>query len=386
MRPAKADDATNALFFMDLQEIFTMENLYAAFYESAKISHWKESTQRYQADLLRNLRGLQADLLSGAYKVSPATSFRICERGKARDIEAPAIRDRIVQKVLCKKVLVPQLTKYLIYDNYASLTGRGTSFARKRIDILLRRYVREHGTEGYVLKLDIKRFFDSIDHTVLKQMLSAKLDAPREVLDLVFYCIDTSSKTDRGLSLGAEAPQILAIFYLSGFDNYVKSVRGFKYYGHYMDDMLFISDSKEELKGVLRDCVDQLARLGLEVNEKKTILTTLQHGFTFMQTKYSLVGDKIIKRPTRAKIARERRRLKKFKRLYDAGTMSELEARGCYKSWRNNLVKDCSACYRSVRSMDALYGSLFPSGEIRAEPSRRAIVAKALKDYESVGG
>lgn len=365
---------------MDLEELFTLENLNEAFYESAKISYWKDSTQRYRANLLPSNVKLQDDLLNGTYKVSPTVNFQINERGKIRNIEAPAVRDRIVQKVVCKKILVPQLSKYFIYDNYASIKNRGTSFARQRLNILLQRYMRRYGDSGYILKVDIKKFFESIDHATLKQMLLCKLKVSEPVMALIFYCIDTSSKTDKGLNLGAEIPQVLAIFYLSELDNYIKSVKGIKYYGRYMDDMFIISNSKEELKELLTDIKLQLARLKLEVNDKKTIITTLHHGFTFMQIKYNVVDGKIIKRPARSKIVRERRRLKKYKKLYDRGLMSELDIRNCYKSWRNGLVKDCNACYKTVRAMDRLYDELFPVKEVISKQSRSEIINHAFRE------
>lgn len=367
---------------MNLQELFTLENLNKAFYESAKTSYWKDSVQRYGANLLPNNVKLQEDLLSGSYKVSPTVNFQINERGKIRNIEAPSIRDRVVQKVICKKILLPQLTKCLIYDNYASLKNRGTSFARKRLDILLRKYINKYGSDGYVLKIDIKKFFDSIDRTILKQMLSCKLEVSEPIMNLIFYCIDTSSSTNKGLNLGAEVPQVLSIFYLSQLDNYVKSVKSIKYYGRYMDDIFIISNSKEELKQLLIEIRMQLNRLRLEINDNKTSITTLHHGFTFMQIKYNVNRNKIIKRPTRSKIVRERRRLKKYKKLYKQGLMSELNIRNCYKSWRNNLVKDCNACHRTIQTMDKLYNKLFPIRETRIKQSRNQIVNNAFKEYD----
>lgn len=366
---------------MNLEELFTLENLNEAFHESAKISYWKDSTQRYGANLLLNNIKLQEELLGGRYKVSPTIDFKISERGKIRYIEAPSVRDRIVQKVICKKILVPRLTKYFIYDNYASLKNRGTSFARKRLDVLLHKYINKHSSDGYILKVDIKKFFDSIDHAVLKKMLTDKLDAPAPVMSLIYYFIDTSSKTDKGLNLGAEIPQILAIFYLHNFDNYIKSVKGFKFYGRYMDDMFLLSDSKDELKEMLKEIKQQLARLKLEVNERKTIITTLHHGFTFMQIKYNIVDGKIIKRPTCNKIVRERKRLKKFKKKYEQGLMSEFDIRNCYKSWRNSLMKDCNACYKTAQSMDKLYYELFPTQEKKQKPTRTQIINYIFDEY-----
>jgi len=370
------------LIKMSLEDIFTLESMNNAFYQGSKISHWKDTTQRYQSNLLLNNINLRNDLLNGTYEVTGTTNFYLRERGKIRYIEAPSQRDRVVQKVLCQKVLVPQLTKPLIYDNYASLKGKGTTFARQRIDSMLRKFISKYGNNGYVLQVDIKKYFESIDHQVLKDMVHKRLNETNDVLDLIDYIIDTSSKSNKGLNLGSEAPQILAIYYLSPIDNYIKSVRGIKYYGRYMDDMFIFSNSKDELKLLLEEINVQLAKVKLEVNEKKTHITKLSHGFTFMQIKYSIDGNKIVKRPTREKIARERRRLKKFKSLYDNGRMTELDIHNCYKSWKNSITKDCNRCSKSIANMDRLYDTLFPNKELYSKKSRSEYINNIFnKEY-----
>ena len=365
---------------MTFEELTTIEKLNNAFKECSKISHWKESTQRYKANMLLRNTELQNELRSGEYKIGNTIDFVICERGKRRQIKAPVIKDRIVQKVLCKEILIPALTKPLIYDNYASLKDRGTSFARKRIDIMLRRYIRKYGENGYILQIDIRKFFESIDHQTLREMVHERIKEPKEIMDLIDYIIDTSSDSDVGLNLGAECPQIFAVYYLSSIDNYVKTVRGIKYYGRYMDDIFIISDSKDELKSILEDIKYRLGDIKLEINERKTHITTLRHGFTFMQIKYSVQDGRIIKRPTRNKIVRERRRLKKYKKKLEQRQMSLLDIQNCYKSWRNNILKDCNACCRSIHEMDKLFERLFLKHESYRKVTREQLIRKAYRE------
>ena len=365
---------------MTIEELTTLEKLNNAFYECAKISYWKESTQQYRSNLLIKNIELQEDLRNGKYKVSPTTDFVINERGKKRDINAPAVRDRVVQKVLCQQILIPTLTKPLIYDNYASLKGRGTAFARKRLDVHLHRFLRKHDN-GYILQIDIKKYFGSIDHAVLKEMVHEKIHEPVKIMNLIDYVIDTSSDSDIGLNLGAEAPQIFAIYYLAGLDNYIKSVKGVKHYGRYMDDMFIFSDSKEELKALLIDIKEYLATIKLTVNNRKTHITPIQHGFTFMQVKYNIVGKRVIKRPTRSKITRERRRLKKYKKKFDNGAITALEIKNAYMSWRNATLKDCPQSKRSIYHMDKLYKSLFPDA-IYERKTREMLIQEVFKDKE----
>lgn len=273
---------------MTIEELTTLDKLNDAFYQASKASQWKPATQRYHSQLLLNNLALQEELRSGTYRVEPTVNFWINERGKKRYIESPKMRDRIVQKVLTNEILIPNLTKYLIYDNYASLKGRGTTFARKRINILLQRYLNEHGPEGYALLIDIRNYFGSIDHGILKTMLHEKIHEPPEIMRLIDYVVDTSSHSDIGLNLGSEAPQIFAVYYLTPVDNFVKTVKGVRYYGRYMDDIIIFGESKEELKLLLEEIEAELAKLKLEVNDRKTHITKLSRGFTFLQVKYDI--------------------------------------------------------------------------------------------------
>lgn len=366
---------------MTIEELTTYQKLADAFYSCKKPSWWKERVQRFEANLTLNLLELQRELRTGTYTVRPTNKFIINERGKERHIEAPSIRDRIVQKVLCKYVLVPQLTKHLIYDNYASLKNRGTSFARKRIDILIRKYINMYGNDGHVLKIDIKRFFDNINHEILKSMVRDKIHESEEIMELIDYIIDSSSDSDKGLNLGSEAPQIFAIFYLTEFDNYIKTVKGVKYYGRYMDDMFIISQDKEYLESLLVDIKKQLKAIKLNINTRKTHITKLSHVFTFMQIKYHVNNGRIIKRPTHKKVSRERRKLKRYKNQYKLGNMTEFEIHNCYLSWRNVVVKDCNHCKRTIQSIDDLYDMLFPMKEKYNKLTRTQIINSIYRDY-----
>lgn len=144
---------------LTLEDLFTLENLNWAFEDVTKRSKWKYKVQQYRANILSNNIKLQKELLNKTYTISKTNDFVLNERGKLRYIKSPAIRDRIVQKILCKYILIPMLSDYLIYDNYASLKSRGTSLARKRILIFLKEYIKENNSDGYILQLDIKKIF-----------------------------------------------------------------------------------------------------------------------------------------------------------------------------------------------------------------------------------
>ena len=358
-----------------IQELTEINMLNECAMECTRQSRWKETTQRYLSNMLANNMELREELLNHKYKVSPTTDFPLNERGHLRAIEAPVVRDRIVQKTLMKNILTPSIRPCLIYDNYASLTSRGTAFARKRFEIMLRRYITHNGTDGYVLLIDVKKYFENINHEVLKWMLSPKISSqPQDVIELIHYIIDTSSKTGKGLNLGSEAPQIFAVYYLHPIDHYVKVVKGVKYYGRYMDDIFVIGKTKKELNGLLSEIEQILAGLLLEVNNKKTHIVRLKHGFTFLQVKYNVSqSGKILKRMSHGKITRERRRLKAFRRMVNKGQMTEPEVQNCYQSWRGTTIKDHNAYKKSINKMDRIFNAMFPTNAKRPIKSRRVL-------------
>lgn len=361
-----------------LEQLTELQNLNECAWECTRQSRWKESTQRYLSDMLQKNLELREEILSGQYRVKPTIDFTLNERGHIRQIEAPVVRDRIVQKSLMKHILTPLLTPYLIYDNYASMKQRGTSFARKRFEVMLHRYIRKYGTDGYILLIDVKKYFNNIDHDVLKRLIAPRLkDQPEDVMQLIHYVIDTSSKTGKGLNLGSECPQIFAIYYLNPVDQFVKVVKGVKYYGRYMDDIFVVGRSKAELRKLLTEIEAKLAELLLEVNNKKTHIVKLHHGFTWLQIKYTVTPTgHITKAMSHNKIVRERRRLKAFRRQFDLDMMTEPQIWEAYQSWRGSVVCDHNACEHSIRAMDALYASLFPPHQEQQKRSRHALIVQ----------
>lgn len=369
---------------MTLHELMNLQLLNECTIKCTKQSKWKESTQRYIANMLENNFKLRNEVLSHTYRIRPTTNFVINERGKTRYIEAPQIRDRVIQKTITENLLIPLLRPYMIYDNYAALKGRGTSFARKRFEIMLRKYINKHGRNGYIMLIDIKKYFDNIDHDILKSIIKEKLkNEPDDVKDLVDMIIDFGSSTGKGLNIGSEAPQILAVYYLNMIDTFIKIVKHVKYYGRYMDDMFIISEDKNELRGLLKDIRYQLSKLNLQINERKTTIIKLTHSFIYLQIKYNITDTgKIIKRMSHKKIVRERRRLKKYSKRHSEGRMTYKDIEDCYKSWRGCITKDHTKYRDSLKNLDELYLALFGkkfNDTIKVKRSRRCMIDESFK-------
>lgn len=372
-----------------IDRITDANNLVDAFRKASAGSIWKSSVQKYEMNLLKNVRKTQLDLRAGKYKQGEFLEFELNERGHNRRIKALGIADRVVQRTLCDEVLVPELQKYFVYDNGASQKNKGVDFCRRRLDTHLRKYYRQYGNDGYFLHIDFRKFFDNIRHdklldafqdklgdeevmVILREMVNSfKIDisySDEDLLNQVFNSMEYAKipaelKTGerfmpKSVGIGSQVSQVAGVFFPTKIDTYCKIVRSCKFYGRYMDDIYIIHHDKEFLRSVLDGVREQSAEVGLFINEKKTQMFKLSHGFTFLKVKYNLTDTgKIIKRPARDNITRQRRKMKKFRKLVDEGAMSLEDARNEVKSWLGSNSK--LNAYRTCQNIRQLYRDLF---------------------------
>ncbi len=380
---------------------FDADVIYRAMKKAMAGSKFKYATQLFETNHLLYTAMLQEALRSGNYEPEAGNKFVIRERGKIRFITSNTMTDKTVNHIICDEILTPYLHKYLIYDNSASQVGKGVDFHRRRFETHLKKYFKKHSSnEGYILFGDFSGYYANIPHDkcleVLAHFLSRSVKNPLDLaitLDLMkkifkTFRVDVSRFSDeeirkmytekvnammnfgvnkslltgkkfleKGVDIGNQTSQNIGIIYPYRIDNFAKIVCGLTY-GRYTDDFHAIAETREELLKFL-DGVRVIAKeYGLILNERKTQIVKLSSFYRYLQNGYSLTEtSRIICKINPKGITRERRKLKAYKRLLDAGKITADEIENIFKSWIGANWKRMS--HRQIFNIYKLYISLF---------------------------
>lgn len=380
---------------MTYEEIVSdANNLYKAYRASIKGSKWKETTQKFIMNFLRYIFSIQEELLNRTLHAGPTEEFSLSERGRVRPITSIQIKDRIVRHALCDEVILPEVKKHIIYDNCASIKGRGISRQRFRFEVHLRKYYKLHGNEGWILFGDFSKFYDNIIHEIAKRELLKLFDDDKFIgwlLTLIFdgFKIDVSYMTDeeyancmestfnkneyrkipkekltgekwmaKSVNIGDQLSQIVGIYYPYRIDNYVKYVMSQKFYGRYMDDWYVMNPDKQVLLNILDGIRTIANELGIHINEKKTRIVKISSTYKFLQIRYTLTKDgKIIKRINPDRVTAMRRKLKKLAVKVRNNEIDYDGVENMFRGWMGSFYKLMSRQQR--KNLIGLYEDLF---------------------------
>ncbi len=273
----------------------------------------KASVSAFYFNLENEIIDIQQELVLGSYRPMAYTQFEIREP-KPRKICSSEFRDRVVHHVICS-IAEPIFEGRSIYDSYACRVGKGSHVAVVRCQQFSR-------TFRYYLKCDIRKFFESIDHTVLKQLLRRifKDDKLLTLLDTIIDHKIPGGITGRGLPIGNLTSQHFANFYLGELDHFLKDRQGVKGYVRYMDDFISFSDDKKLLHSLLTD-INRFVReeLKLELKESVTTIAPVTEGVPFL-------GFRVfpgIVRIKRENLIRMNQKIKRKEKLYLKGLITE---------------------------------------------------------------
>lgn len=313
--------------------IYDFEALHAAYLRARAGKRDRQEVQHFEMDLEGNLIALQNELIWGQYRSGSYRTFMVHEP-KARMVAALPFRDRVVQHALVA-VVEPLWECRFIADSYACRPGRGTHRGADRAQAMMRQVKREHGRVA-VFKADIAKYFQSIDHAVLKRLLAKRI-ACKPTLALLDQIIDSANvlhgTPGTGLPIGNLTSQLAANIYLHELDEFVKHGLRERHYARYMDDFIVIHHDKAHLQRVrvqVEAFLDQ--HLRLKTNSKTQVFpVALVRGRALDFLGYRIWTTH--RRLRKSSISRITRTLKRLQRHYADGRVSWARVLQSIRSW-----------------------------------------------------
>ena len=341
------------------ENVFTYPNLLSSHLKSRRGKRARETNIKYDSYQKRNLLKLKEKLLDGTYEIRDLYSFTIFEP-KERAIVANQYEDKIVQRCICDYILEPSISHRLIFDNYASQPGKGTDLARERFEENLKKYIKKyHSNKGYILQIDIKSYFASIDRKILSDMVNTlNIDIRcKEIVNMEIYAHEKESA--KGVCIGFQTMQWLAVFYLNGLDHYIKEVLRAKYYGRYMDDLYIMHNDLNTLKDWFNEISKYIKEeLKLELN-KKSKIRKLSDNILWLGFKYRINdSNAVICRVNKESMCRYLRRLKKYYKELNDERVGYESIVASINSWRAHLMK-CTNSTTMIKRLDTKIEEIF---------------------------
>lgn len=271
-------------------QVVSFENLWRAYRTARLGKRTRRGGAEFGLNLERELLSLQCELADGSYRPGAYRQFTIYER-KPRLISAAPFRDRVVHHAIMQ-LLEPILDRKFIYDSYACRRGKGVHAA-------MTRYQAWAQTYRYVLKMDVQRYFPSIDHVLLKDKLRRMIGDGR-VLTLLDLLIDGSPRLEaeldyfpgdnllsplgrrRGIPIGNLTSQFFANLYLNDLDHELKQVWNVRPYLRYVDDMIILDDNKHRLADIRVWMRERLAKERLRLHPHKAQVSPVKVGLNVL--------------------------------------------------------------------------------------------------------
>ncbi|MEZ5386828.1 MAG: reverse transcriptase/maturase family protein [Prosthecobacter sp.] len=261
--------------YFTLADVASVENLMEAAKRARRHKSRKPDVEDFFHKLESHVMALHETLMNGTWQPGKYHHFWVTDP-KRRYISAAPFADRVVHHALCLW-LEPLLSKHFIARSFSCQPGKGTGAARECV----RKLVNQH---RYVLKCDVRKFFESIDHGILLRRLCKVVHCPG-VRTLVGLILDShvTPQQERpcGLPLGNLTSQLWANFYLDGLDHWITEEMRFGAYARYTDDFLIFADDKAALNELRSGIEPHLNTLRLELAVDKTRLMTTSEGVPF---------------------------------------------------------------------------------------------------------
>ena len=331
----------------DFEKVTDFSNMYRAFRKAKCGKGYQKSSARFNLAALDGVHTLIAQLKSKTYRVSPYSEFKVYEP-KERLIQTTSFKDKVVQHCLCDNVIMPRLQRVFLYDNCAGQKGKGTLFGLNRLGEQMQQFHRKYGMCGYILKCDVTKFFYSISHDQLKDIVHYHFGYDPDICWLCDLFIDSTD--GKGIPLGNQINQGFALLYLDGMDKLIKHELGIEYYGRYMDDFYLIHLSKAYLQYCLEVITAYLETLDLTLNGKTQIFP-FKNGVSFLGFHTYITTDgKAIRKLKNQNKRNAQRKFIRMAKLVASGKLPPEKFQTSYGAWKNHISH--GHCYRLGNNMD----------------------------------
>jgi len=289
-------------------------DLFQAYYDARKNKRNTINALKFEKHFEHNLFQLFDEITTSQYKPKPSICF-IVNNPVKREVFAADFRDRVIHHLIYNYI-APAFEKTFVNDSYSCRKGKGTHYAIKRIDHFIRSCSENYQKDCYILKLDIKGYFMSMNKGLLfkkvkdeliKQKNTLQFDLPLILYlvektifnDPTFHCHVKGLKSDwkglpkdkslfhtkknYGLPIGNLTSQLFGNVYMNDFDHFVKGDLKIRYYGRYVDDFILIHNNKEYLKSLIESISNFLkANLKLQLHPHKIYMQHCNNGVKYL--------------------------------------------------------------------------------------------------------
>jgi len=290
-----------------------LTDIFLAYYDARKNKRSTINALAFEVEYEKQLLELYQDILTRQYAIRPSICF-IVNKPVKREVFAADFRDRVIHHLLFN-YLNPLFDSQFIFDTYSCRKHKGTLCGIARVNHFIRSSSENYSRDSWILKADIEGYFMAIDRSILWEKIVRVLTRKRQQhfdLDTVLYllkkvifndptrdCVFKGKKEDwvglprnkslffswqgSGLPIGNLTSQLFGNIYLSQFDHFVRERLGMRWYGRYVDDMIFVGQNKKELLRILPLISAYLSReLRLKVHPKKISLQPFFQGVSFL--------------------------------------------------------------------------------------------------------
>ncbi len=302
----------------DFCDVISVENIFLAWEEFSQGKKSNKGVANFELNLEDHLFKMHDELVTGKFKLHP---YKVCiiQDPKRRVIHIASVRDRVLFHAIYRK-LYHVFDPLFIHSVYSSRIQKGTHAGIDRLEVFLRKVSKNYSQTAFILKCDIRKFFDTVDHHILINLISKHITDNR-LLNLIKEIIESFNHTPgRGIPLGNVTSQLFANIYMNSFDQFVKHELKMKYYIRYCDDFVIIDESEQVLKNLIPKIFNFIKdNLKLDLHPRKTEIRKIRQGSDFLGY-VSLPHYRILRTSTKNRMLR---RISNIKSQYEQGLVSE---------------------------------------------------------------